>query len=215
MNYNRQLQALIVEDDPQFSLQLGSAFEHIEGDWKVRTMATGSEALDVIEAKGFYADIVLVDIGLPDIGGLEIIRALHQRCPKTPILVVSVMSAERTVLSAIKCGASGYLLKDKEPQAIANDIKSVLNGEYPISPSLARYLFRLVGAPQPNNMVNLTTREKDVLQGLAAGNSYQQIAEELNVSLSTIQSHIRTLYGKLEAHSQVQAINQARDLGLL
>ena len=218
MRQLRTRKAMIVEDDPMFARQLELALEHVDGIWHAEQFRAAAPALERIEARGFYADLALVDLGLPDVSGLEVIRQLHERQPDLPILVVSVLAAERSLLAAIKAGAKGYLLKDDDRELIAKGICDVLNGRYPVSPSLARYLFRMAGSPErrgDRSGIELTRRETDVLEAIARGLTYDEAAVHLGVSLSTIQSHIRNLYSKLGAHSQVQALNEARERGLL
>ena len=109
-------------------------------------------------------------------------------------------------------------MKDDPEHLITQGIRDVLMGRYPISPSLARYLFKIAGAPQlkdKSSELDLTRRERDVLTAIARGMTYEEVSSHLEVSLSTVQSHIRNLYSKLRAHSQVQAVNEARERGLL
>lgn len=217
-DFYRTRQMLIVEDEPAFARQLMLAVEKLPEFWKIHHYPDASSALEAIEARGFFADLALIDLGLPDVSGLEVIRALRARCPSLLILVISVISAERAVLSAIRAGACGYIHKDDSFQQIARSIHDVLEGNYPISPALARYLFKLAGHPGTAidcGQQELTVREKQVLECLARGFSYAQTAQELKVSVSTVQTHVRGLYSKLEAHSQVQALNQARARGYL
>lgn len=214
----RTRKALVVEDDLLFARQLGLALDHIGDQWNAEYFRAGAPVLERIDARGFYADLALVDLGLPDVSGLEVIRRLHGRLPDLPILVISVVTTEQSLLAAIKAGASGYLIKDEDEELIAKGICDVLLGRFPISPSLARYLFRLAGSPQLRKdgaSIELTRREMDVLEAIARSMTYEEVALHLGVSLSTVQSHIRNLYSKLGAHSQVQAINEAREKGLL
>jgi DNA-binding NarL/FixJ family response regulator len=115
-------------------------------------------------------------------------------------------------------GARGYLLKSDTETSLINAIESVLQGQYPVSPALARHLFRLAGAPTAianANKLNLSPRELELLQYLAQGNSYTRCAQVMNISLSTVQTHIRNMYRKLEVSNQRQAIKKAQASGLL
>lgn len=218
MRHMRTRQALIVEDDPQFARQLERALDHVEGAWRAEHFRAAGPALEHINGRGFHADLALIDLGLPDVSGIEVIRCLRARLPSLPILVVSVMSAGPSLLAAIRAGARGYLLKDNIGELIAQGIADVLQGQYPISPALARHLFHLAGSPSwggADCAIDLTHRERDVLELIALGLTYAHVASRLRVSLSTVQSHIRHLYSKLDAHSQVQAVNEARKRGWL
>ena len=209
--------ALLVEDEPEFQNLLRLACRKLAGDWLLHCCRTGKEALAAIDA-GDAFDIALVDIGLPDISGLKVIDALRDRSADTPILVVSVLSDQRNVLAAIRAGACGYVLKDDSQISIARAIDQVLQGIYPLSPSLARYLFSLAGKPlgaTKSPLPELSPRELKLLNHIAGGLSYAQAAVAMNISLSTVQTHIRHLYRKLDVHSQTQAVAVARAHGLV
>ena len=133
-----------------------------------------------------------------------------------PILVVSVISAESSVLSAIRAGACGYILKGDSEAAMAQAMRESLNGNYPISPALARYLFKLAGGrDKPSDLAGLTRKELELLQWIARGKSYAEAARSMGVSVATVQTHIRNLYRKLDVHSQVQAVTKAQHQGLI
>lgn len=209
---------LLVEDDPIHAQLLERAVQLLDPPWTVTLCATGSEALDWIERPDTTFNLAVVDLGLPDLGGLEIVRAWRARYSQSPVLVVSAISAERTVLEAIRVGANGYLLKDGDTGSMARGISQVLEGNAPISPALARYLFKLAGAPQAapqDSTLHLTKKERETLRHIGRGHSYMEAAELMGVSLSTVQTHVRKLYRKLGAHSQIQAVIKARENGLI
>ena len=230
---------LLVEDNPTFRTQITGALARVAdsgavaGDLRISTASTGAEALDFVTRCGAQGkrrfDLALVDIGLPDISGIEVIRRIRSVMADTPILVISVINAEQTLLDAIRAGASGYLLKDEAEESIAHAIMDVMRGNYPISPALARSLFRLAGSPDRQQAdtvsggqdgvsqsgFHLAPREREVLQHIALGLSYQEVAEEMGVSLSTVQTYVRGLYRKLEVHNRVAAVNRAREAGML
>lgn len=214
---------LLIEDDKVFeSLALAAIrrvhFDGPSGGAPVRCCRTGGEALRLLEDPAQRFRLVLADLGLPDMSGIEVIRAARRRFPEVPILVISTISSERTVLAAIRAGARGYVLKDDSEAGMARAIEQTLAGNYPISPALARYLFRLAGAPElafEDEPVRLSAKETETLQHIARGRTYLETAELMGVALSTVQSHIRNLYRKLGAHSQGQAVSKARDQGLL
>lgn len=214
---------LLIEDDPLFeSLALAALrrvrFDGASAQVPVRCCRTGGEALKLLEDPTQRFGLVLADLGLPDVSGIEVIRVARRRFPEIPILVISTISSERTVLAAIRAGARGYVLKDDSEVGMARAIEQTLAGNYPISPALARYLFRLAGAPElalEEEPVRLSAKETETLQHIARGRTYLETAELMGVALSTVQSHIRNLYRKLGAHSQVQAVSKARDQGLL
>jgi len=210
---------LLVEDDPVFSLQMTTAVTELDPDWRVVTCQSAQQALDFINLPEHHVDLALVDLGLPDQDGTEVIRHIRARFQESHIMVISVIAAERRVLSAIRAGAQGYILKEEHPNAITAAIGQVMQGNYPISPALARCLFKLAGAPcDPSTgqvAIKLSPKETLLLQLISQGLSYVDAAQKMGVATSTVQSHIRNLYRKLDAHSQVQAVNKAREHGLL
>ena len=211
-------QVLVVEDDPVFQSSIGEAVLQFDGSGTLHGARTGAEALDFCKDPAAALDLALVDLGLPDIDGIAVIRAIHGRFPDAPILVVSVVSTESRVLRAIRAGALGYILKGDSCISIVRAIEQVQAGNYPISPKLARYLFKLAGHPTEtglSDLPRLTSKEAELLQLIASGKSYAQSAERMGVALSTVQSYIRNLYRKLNVHSQTQAVSRARDRGLL
>lgn len=230
---------LLVEDNPTFRTQITGAMARVgesgavAGEVRISVASTGAEALALVTQGQGGFQLALVDIGLPDISGIEVIRHIRTFMPDTPILVISVINSEQTLLEAIRAGARGYLLKDEAEESIAHAIADVMRGNYPISPALARSLFRLAGAPEnaaaspdaasvsggqegvSQSGFHLAPREREVLQHIAQGLSYQEVAEEMGVSLSTIQTYVRGLYRKLEVHNRVAAVNRAREAGML
>ena len=211
--------ALLVEDDPAFVRLMSRAVAQLGPDWNLHICQTGSAAMDFLRVRRSPLDLALVDLGLPYVSGIEVIREAHDRFPDMPIAVVSVISAESSVLAAIQAGARGYVLKDDSELSIAHAIGQILQGNYPISMSLAKYLFRLAGdagnTPHAAALTALSTKETEVLQQLSRGYSYEEAAQNLGVAKSTIQHHIRNLYGKLDVRSKTQAIFKARTEGLL
>ena len=211
--------ALLVEDDPAFVCLMSRAVAQLGPDWKLHVCQTGSAAMDFLSTRRMPMGLALVDLGLPYVSGIEVIREARGRFPDLPIVVVSVISAESSVLAAIQAGARGYVLKDDTELSIAHAIDQILQGNYPISMSLAKYLFHLVGSPEntPHQaaLAALSTKESEVLQQLSRGYSYEEAAHNLGVAKSTIQYHIRNLYAKLDVRSKTQAICKARTEGLL
>lgn len=206
---------LLVEDDPNFAARLAAAVTLWCPDAQIIHCANGKDATAWIATSPQPAELALVDLGLPDMEGCDVIAAARRRFARTPILVVSLLTSESAVIAAIRSGANGYIIKDESDHSIANAIIEVINGNYPLSPALARHLFRLVSGPVPESNVALTERETDTLRCIGRGFSYEQTATEMGISLSTVQSHVRNLYRKLEVNSQIQAALKARDRGLI
>ena len=217
-SFPRVRQVLIVDGDLVSTNRLREALGRCGGQWQVRACQAGAQALDLLEMPRFYVDLALIDLGLPDISGTDVIRAIRHRFASTPVMVISRNSSERSLLAAIRSGACGYVLKDTSEEGIAASIEDVMRGDFPVSPSLARYLFQLAGSPMrlaAGDPFGLTPKERETLRLISRGHSYDAVASLMGVARSTIQSHVRNLYAKLNAHSKVQALSRARENGLL
>lgn len=210
---------LLVEDDPVFRESLARVFTKLDTSWSLTSVDMAAPAVHWIRTCKYPPDLVLVDIGLPDMSGIEVIRATRQRFPDVPVMVVSVIAKETTLLEAIRAGANGYLLKGESVASLRRSIEDVLAGNYPISPALARFLFKVVGAPHETDSGTvshlLSGREIELLKLLAEGLSYIECAQRMGVALSTVQSHVRNMYRKLEVKTQMQAVSKARKFGVL
>lgn len=207
---------MIVEDNPEFQWLLTRSLEMTGENWEVTTCAEISTAFAHIKTnkKGF--DLALVDIGLPDGSGIEVISKLNRLNPDMPILVITIMRSEHTLVESIRAGAKGYLLKEDDEVSISKAIKQVLDQEYPISASLARYLFRLAQTPEKaQGLSDLTRQEIAVLQNLSDGFTYQETANRLGVSISTVRTHIQKLYRKLNSNSGPEAVAKAKSIGII
>ena len=218
-NPNMPIQhALMVEDEPFYQDYFLDIFSSLGPQWRLDFANTGAAADNYLRHCKTPLDLVLVDLGLPDTTGLEVIKRVYQQFSQTPIIVMTTFSSEESFLSAIRAGASGYLLKSEQAETLVQGIQQVLQGHYPVSPSLARYLFRMSGSPvlkETNTAISISPREADLLCALAKGLSYAQCAKAMGISLNTVQSHIRNVYRKLNVSNQTQAINKARASGVI
>lgn len=212
----RSPMALVVEDDPAFESSMRTAIGNLGNHWEAACFRNAADGLRYLDSPDARVDLALIDIGLPDISGIEVVSRVRQKYPDVPIMVVSVISAERSVLAAIRAGARGYILKDDSTTEIAEALQQTLQGNYPISPALARYLFKLAGArDKAADLAELTPKELELLKHLSCGRSYAEAGKEMGIAISTVQTHIRNLYRKLDVHSQVQAVTRAQDRGLI
>ena len=215
---------IIVEDDlvTQKSLRLT-----IEAEPALRLLAVFDSvkpALVWLENKS--ADVLITDLGLPDGSGIEIIHACAKRHPDTDIMVVTMSSDEANVLACVEAGASGYVLKDARWMNIARAVLDLRAGGAPMSPAIARMVLAKVRdgkkekpttaiVLQDGTETNLTKREADILKLIAQGQSYVEVAKQLIVSVGTVQTHIKNIYGKLSVHSRGEAVFEAHRRGLL
>lgn len=208
------IRVAMVEDDPlhreRFRDNLGAdARLCLAGEYG--TMAQAREALGELRP-----DVLLVDLDLPDGSGFDVISHARRASPATEIMVVSVFGGEANLLRAIESGATGYLLKDSLPADFNAAIHALRAGESPISPALARLLLRRHQGPAvPAAPAVLSPREMDILDLVARGTSFSEVAERLFISPQTVKTHIKNIYRKLEAHSSTQAVYIARQRGLL
>ena len=170
------------------------------------------------------ADLLLTDLGLPDGHALELIRHLAAAQPTCAVLVVSVFGDEDTVIACVEAGAVGYIHKDSKPANVDQTLIEVMHGASPISPMIARKLLqrmrRAPAAATPLPPVTppeatLSPRESEVLELIARGYAYAEIARLQGVTIHTVQTHIRNLYGKLAVHSRGEAVFEASRMGLL
>jgi len=210
---------LIVEDTPEFQDALADLLGEMNQPWQVFGFINGQSTLDFIDQGARPVDLALVDLGLPDMSGVDLIEKIHEIWPEVPIVVISVFTNSEKVLNAIRAGAIGYLVKS-DPDAIAQGIEQVLAGEFPISPLVARHLIDIVNqSPNPDKESAvespLSPQEQRLLQHIANGLSYAEAAEAMNLTLSTIQTYSRNLFRKLDVHSKTQALVKARDAGFL
>jgi len=164
---------------------------------------------------------VLVDLGLPDGSGVDIIRAAEAADWECDAPVVTVFGEEARVIEAIRAGAKGYVLKTDRLEDIGRRLRTVLEGGSPISPQIARYLLALVprGEPQDGSRalpagINLTAREQDILRLISRGFKRQEVADKLQITIGTVGTHVNNVYRKLEVSSNTEAVAVANRLGL-
>lgn len=161
-------------------------------------------------------EVLLADIDLPGLSGVDLIRRLHPEYPKLQILVYTISEDRDTVFSAIKAGAMGYLLKGCPPRELIESLRCLYQGGAPMSPKIARKVIGALQAPgsKPEEDL-LSVRERSILSGIAVGRSYKEIGQTLGISPHTVHTHIKNIYEKLQAASRSEALRKARDLGVI
>jgi len=213
------IRTAIVEDEPELRKMIVSLLQEDSDYSVVAEFAEGAPAVAAIPE--LAADIALVDIGLPDMSGIDVIRALKARCPACNVLVVTTFGDEKTVTAALESGADGYLLKGTSREELKRDIRSLQDGGSPLSPMIARTLLnRLRAEPQqerrrPDGEAVLTVREQQVLEMIAKGFSYTETSKICGISATTVHSHLKSIYRKLEVHSKTEAVYEARRRSLI
>ena len=166
-------------------------------------------------------DIALVDIGLPDISGIDVIRELKALCPQCNVLVVTTFGDEKTVTSALEAGADGYLLKGIALEELKRDLHALQDGGSPLSPMIARKLLNRLQTKAVDEKsdaggeTKLTPREHEILAMIAKGFSYAETSKICSISAATVHSHLKRIYRKLEVHSKTEAVYEARRRSLI
>lgn len=217
---------LIVDDDASMREFLGNSVARAGDLVLAASVGTVSEARNWLAVPGQQVDVVLTDLGLPDGSGLDVIRLAGQLHPACDTLVISVFGDDENVLASIEAGAVGYIHKDAAPDDIAQTIREMKAGASPISPMIARRVLAKYVAlradlePIPKSRttvgaIPLSPREQEVLELIARGFSYAEIARVKEVTVHTVQTHIKNLYRKLAVRSKNEAVFEATQLGLL
>lgn len=157
-------------------------------------------------------DVILMDIEMPGMNGIDAVRIIKKEFPKLPVLMQTIFHDDSHIFNAICAGASGYLLKSASSEIYAQAIRDVYNGGSPMSGPVARRVLELFQkniAPANENDYDLTQKEKEVLASLIEGKSFKQIADTIGISYETVRSHMKNIYAKLHVHSNTEAVIKA------
>jgi DNA-binding NarL/FixJ family response regulator len=201
------MRVAIIEDQPKIREGLRALIDGTEGYRCVGAFGSMEEAL----AKFEVPDVLLVDIGLPGMSGIEGTRRLRDLYPGLAILMLTVYEDDHGIFDALCAGASGYLLKKTPPARLIESLKEVVGGGSPMSPEVARRVVALFREIHPPDRADhqLTPHEIRILTLLVEGHNYKTAAGELHVSINTIRFHMRSIYGKLHVHSKSEAVSKA------
>ncbi len=199
----KKIKLLLVDDHPVVRRGMRSCLEGIRHVEVVDEAVDGKEALEKV--KTLSPDIVLMDIDMPVMNGLEATKHLREEFPETRVLILSIHTNKEYVLQIIRSGAQGYVLKDASPADLVRAIESVDSGEPFFSPDISQIVLNQyleeAGADAAGDTVKLTTRERQVLAMIAGGQSNKEMASELNVGVRTIETHRERVMNKLNIHS--------------
>ena len=218
---NSTIRVAVVEDDVHFQAAVVAAIGTCDDIQLMGMVSTLAGALVLLQ--GAPADVLLVDIGLPDGSGVDLIAKARQLWPHCNVMVCTTFGDEAHVMQSIEAGASGYLLKDREPENMLDEIRSLQNGGSPISPLIARQVLmrfrqvatRQVSTPSAERTATLTAREQQVLELITKGFNPEEIGTLLEVSHHTVRTFVRRIYAKLGVSSRGEAIYEARLQGLV
>ncbi|MEM9548359.1 MAG: response regulator transcription factor [Bacteroidota bacterium] len=195
----------IVEDDADIRESLGFIINGSDG-FRCEYLYQDAESA-VADLPDQLIDVVLVDIELPGISGIEAVRILNPKMNKTDFIMLTVKQDDSSVFNSLCAGATGYLMKDIPPDDLLNKITEVVNGGAPMSSNIARQVissFNIPTIPSP-----LSKRETEILRLLCNGMNYRSIATELFLSSHTVKSHVKNIYRKLHVHSRAEAVSKA------
>jgi DNA-binding NarL/FixJ family response regulator len=211
----KPIRVLIADDHPVFRFGMRALLES-EADFEVVGEAsTGDETIALTDE--LQPDVILMDITMPGLDGIEATRHILDRHPNTGILIVTMLDDD-SLFPALRAGARGYLLKGAEGDETLRAIQAVAHGEAIFSPSIADRLTQVIAAPPPEEgetpFPELTGRELEILGWIAQGSSNAEIASQLTLSLKTVQNHVSNILNKLQVSDRFQAAMRARDAGL-
>lgn len=199
----------LVEDDAMYRETLVDLISEADGLRVGRAFGSSDEAVSALGTQ-FAPEVVLMDIGLPGMSGIEGARRLQELSPATQVVMLTVHEDDHAVFSAICAGASGYLLKNATAGQIVSAVKEVHRGGIAFTPPVARKVLRLFQKFTPSDgQYGLTEREKQILQLMEEGHTRVRIAEELHLSAHTVDTHIANIYAKLHVHSGIEAVAKA------
>ena len=204
----KKINVAIVEDDAV----LREAFtDALAADGSLALCGAFGHAEDLLrELSAIAPDVVIMDLGLPGMDGIACTRQVKAMLPRTNVLVCTVQDDDDSLFNALCAGATGYLLKDARPAQVVEAVKGLHAGGSPMSPGIARRVLASISVPrkQAKEFELLTERERQVLEQLASGYRYKEIADRLQMSIDTVRTHVRNLYEKLQVSSRTDALNK-------
>ena len=209
------LSVVIVEDQRDVREGLALLIGTAGGFSQVRSCRTMEEALRCLDEQ--QPDVLLTDLGLPGMSGVEGIRRIRERFATLPILALTVHDSDEHVFDAVCAGASGYLLKNTPPHRLLQSLREAAGGRAPMSPEIARRVLDLFRqfSPPPRASYQLTPQETELLKLLVEGHHRKTAADALDISVNTVSFHLKNIYEKLQVHSKSEAVSRALRSGLI
>jgi DNA-binding NarL/FixJ family response regulator len=213
-----RIKIALAEDNPQLAKatkEILSSFDEVE---VLFVASNGHELIQQLPTK--IPDIILMDINMPVMDGIEAARRVHHLFPAIKIVMLTIFDDSEKIFEAILAGATGYLLKDEKPGKILSAIEDAVEGGAPMSASIAIKALQLIRGKKLDNSTvstefNLSAREMEILELVAKGEYYHQIADKLFISPKTVRKHVENIYSKLQVHNKVEAIQLATKHNLL
>ena len=212
---------LAIADDNVFLIRTAQEKLSFFDDFVIRlTAVNGIDLIEKLEAN-HNIDLILMDIEMPKMNGIEATSLIKQKYPQIKIIMLTVFDNDENIFKSIKAGADGYLLKEVNPPDLQKGILDTLNGGATMTPSIALKTLKLFRNPiefdnnENNEDYKLTTREIEVLEQLSQGLKYNVIAENLFLSTGTVRKHIENIYSKLQVHNKLEAVSKARNNNII
>ena len=212
---------LAIADDNVFLIRTAQEKLSFFDDFVIRlTAVNGIDLIEKLEAN-HNIDLILMDIEMPKMNGIEATSLIKQKYPQIKIIMLTVFDNDENIFKSIKAGADGYLLKEVNPPDLQKGILDTLNGGATMTPSIALKTLKLFRNPiefdnnDNNEDYKLTTREIEVLEQLSQGLKYNVIAENLFLSTGTVRKHIENIYSKLQVHNKLEAVSKARNNNII
>lgn len=214
------IKLILVEDNFFLQKALEEKLSKFSDITVKETAQNGEEVLSILE-KNHVVDVILMDIEMPVMNGIKATEIIKSKYPQIKILMITVFDSDDTVFNAIKAGADGYLLKETKAEKLYEAINETLAGGAAMSPSIAMKTLKLLknpivfGSSSDSELVELSTREIEVLEHLSKGLKNAAIADNLFLSTSTVKKHIENIYRKLQAHNRIEMLQKAKQNKLL
>jgi DNA-binding NarL/FixJ family response regulator len=207
------MNVVIVEDNPLLLENLKLLLSGEPGIAVTGAFESAEEALSGL--KDSRPDVMLVDLGLPGMSGIEFIKSIKKETPGADIMAHTIFEDKENVFAAIKAGASGYILKGSSPREILEALDDLSRGGAPMSPKIARKVILEFQEEGIKEQYLLSHRETEVVRGIAEGLTYKEIANKFNISTHTVHTHIKRIYEKLHAKDRRDAVIKARKKGII
>lgn len=211
---SQPIRLAVADDHPLFRRGMVTMLSDVDQFEVVGEAATGNEAVSVVKETG--PDVILMDLHMPELGGIGAIREIHLSRPETRILVVTMYEDDDSVFLSLRAGAHGYVLKDAQEEEFVRAIRAVATGEAIFSPAIATRVlswFASKSRREPGELAQLTQREREILDELAEGHNNATIARHLSISSKTVANHLSNIFGKLQVSDRGEAIVRAREAG--
>lgn len=216
------IKVAVAEDNALLAKSIQEKLSFFDDELKLKFLGINGKDLLAKLEKDSNIDVILMDIQMPEMNGIEATEIISQRYPQIKVIMLTVLDDEGHIFQAIQAGANGYILKDEPPHILVDGIKEILEGGAPMSSGIALKALKLLRSPlesapmkMDENQEALSKRETEVLTQLSKGFDYKQIADNLFISPSTVRKHIENIYQKLQVHNKIEAIQKANKQRLI